>query len=322
MKRFLAAATAIILAVACMSASATSTTISGTKTQYPISFPLQSGSFCFNGACATITNGAFSGTFTEATATVTILNGSQTILTIPNVTISTTTYNWDNFVVPASAQISGAGSPTIACLTGAFYAQTDSIPVNQPWTCQTVQGNPTWVGQGPTNTSPSSARYSGAGAPSFSCYAPCIYTQTDASPTSQAFWSTVSAAGFPTSTWVRQNGAGGPVSFTTVTAAQFLTATHCASAAAPAVCGSAASGFVVVAAAGTTVEVDTTAVTANSAISVQEDSTLGTALSVTCNATPATAPPTVSARTAASKFTITTTTPTTNPRCFTYHITD
>jgi hypothetical protein len=103
-------------------------------------------------------------------------------------------------------------------------------------------------------------------------------------------------------------------------ASTYGTATACASAASPAVCAAAPSGFVVVAAAATTVVVDTSVVTAASQIFLQEDSSLGTALSVTCNVTPATAPPTVSARVAATSFTITTTTPTTNPRCFSYHL--
>ncbi len=107
---------------------------------------------------------------------------------------------------------------------------------------------------------------------------------------------------------------------TTVSGTKFLTSTACASSASPAVCSAAAGGFVVVAAAATTVVVNTTAVTANSQILVQEDSSLGTALSVTCNTTPATAPPTISARTAATSFTITTTTPAVNPRCFSYGI--
>jgi len=107
----------------------------------------------------------------------------------------------------------------------------------------------------------------------------------------------------------------GAATFTSLTSA-----TKCASSASPAVCAAAPAGFVVVAASGTTVVVNTTAVTANSVIVLQEDSSLGTALSVTCNATPASAPSTVSARTAATSFTITTTTPTTNPRCFSYLI--
>ena len=82
----------------------------------------------------------------------------------------------------------------------------------------------------------------------------------------------------------------------------------------------APAGFVNVAASGTTVVVNTTAVTATSTILVQEDPSLSTALSVTCNATAATAPPTISARTAGTSFTITTTAPTTNPRCFSYAI--
>ena len=104
------------------------------------------------------------------------------------------------------------------------------------------------------------------------------------------------------------------------TSTLYATKTNCSSAAAPAVCAAAPAGSVVVAAAATTVVVDTTAVTANSQILVQEDSSLGTRLSVTCNTTPATAPPTVSARTAGTSFTITTTAPTTNPRCFSYTV--
>jgi hypothetical protein len=105
-----------------------------------------------------------------------------------------------------------------------------------------------------------------------------------------------------------------------VSSATRLTATNCTSTAAPAICASASAGSVVVAALGTTVVVNTTAVTANSQIFVQEDSSLGTKLSVTCNVTPATAPPVVTARVAATSFTITTTAPTTNPRCFSYSI--
>lgn len=99
-----------------------------------------------------------------------------------------------------------------------------------------------------------------------------------------------------------------------------LTATNCTSSAAPAVCAAAPAGSVVVAASGTTVVVNTSAVTASSQIFVQEDASLGTKLSVICNATAATAPPTISARVAGTSFTITTTAPTTNPRCFSYFI--
>lgn len=106
---------------------------------------------------------------------------------------------------------------------------------------------------------------------------------------------------------------------TSVSGATYLTATNCSSAAAPAVCAAAAAGSVVVAAAGTTVTVNTTAVTANSQIFLTEDSGLGTKLTVTCNVTPATAL-TVTARTAATSFVITTNAPATNPRCISYRI--
>jgi parallel beta-helix repeat protein len=103
------------------------------------------------------------------------------------------------------------------------------------------------------------------------------------------------------------------------TAPTYNTSTNCSSSASPAVCAASASGRVVVAAAATTVVVNTTAVTANSEIQLTFDSSLGTALSVTCNTTPV--QPTVSARTAGTSFTITVpSAPTTNPACFSYSI--
>lgn len=95
---------------------------------------------------------------------------------------------------------------------------------------------------------------------------------------------------------------------------------NCSSSAAPAVCATALAGSVVIAAAGTTVTVDTTAVTANSQIFIQEDSSLGTKLGVTCNTTIARTYA-VTARTAATSFVITTSAaPVTNPACLSYFI--
>ena len=95
--------------------------------------------------------------------------------------------------------------------------------------------------------------------------------------------------------------------------------TNCSSSASPAVCGAASSGSVAVAAAATTVVVNTTAVTANSQIFLIYDSSLGTKLSVTCNvAEPALYG--VTARVAATSFTITSSAPITNPACFSYFI--
>lgn len=105
-----------------------------------------------------------------------------------------------------------------------------------------------------------------------------------------------------------------------VTGTRHDTTTNCSSSAAPAVCSSASAGSVVIAAAGTTVTVNTTAVTANSQIFIQEDSSLGTKLSVTCNTT-TTRDYYVTARTAATSFQITASAaPVTNPACLSYFI--
>lgn len=102
--------------------------------------------------------------------------------------------------------------------------------------------------------------------------------------------------------------------------ATYATATNCSDSAGAAACGSAAAGSVVIDAATTSVVVNTTAVTANSQIFIQEDSSLSTRLSVTCNTTIARAY-VVTARTAATSFTITTNAaPVTNPACLSYKI--
>lgn len=99
------------------------------------------------------------------------------------------------------------------------------------------------------------------------------------------------------------------------------TNTNCSSSASPAVCSSAASGSVVVAAAATTVQVNTTAVSANSQIHLTRDDSLGSKLSVTCNTATVMGEIKVSARTAGTSFTITVqTAPATNPGCIGYTI--
>jgi hypothetical protein len=97
------------------------------------------------------------------------------------------------------------------------------------------------------------------------------------------------------------------------------TSSNCSSSAVPAVCGSAQGGSVAVAAGSTTLVVNTTAVTANSQIMLQFDSSLGTKLSVTCNTNVII--PAVISRTAGTSFTIgLTATPATNPACYSYTV--
>lgn len=86
------------------------------------------------------------------------------------------------------------------------------------------------------------------------------------------------------------------------------TGSNCISAASPAVCGTASAGSIAIpTGAGSTLTVNTTAVTANSQIFIYPDDTLGTRLGVTCNSTIATLAggSAITARTAGTSFTLT-----------------
>lgn len=109
---------------------------------------------------------------------------------------------------------------------------------------------------------------------------------------------------------------------TGTTSKAYATSTNCSSSASPAVCGSAAAGSFVVAVAATSTVINTTAVTANSQIILTPDSSLGTKLGVTCSTVLSTTatPYAVTARSAATSFTVSTTLVATNPLCFSYQI--
>jgi hypothetical protein len=99
----------------------------------------------------------------------------------------------------------------------------------------------------------------------------------------------------------------------------YATLTNCSSSASPAACGPASSGSVAVAVSGSSVVVDTTAVTANSIITPTFDSSLGAKLGVTCNTTAQ--QPYVTARIAGTSFTISVAGVfSTHPGCFSYEI--
>jgi hypothetical protein len=100
----------------------------------------------------------------------------------------------------------------------------------------------------------------------------------------------------------------------------FGSSTNCSDSAGDAACSDAPAGSFVIDASDTDTVVSTTVVTANSQIVVVEDSSLGTRLSVTCNTTLGRTYA-VTARTAATSFTITSSAaPTTNPACLSYWI--
>lgn len=101
-------------------------------------------------------------------------------------------------------------------------------------------------------------------------------------------------------------GASNTVGIRNLSATTIATATNCSSGASPAVCGSAAAGSAAVpTGASPTLQINTTAVTANSQIFLNEDESLGTKLGVTCNTSIATLTnPVVTARSAAASFTV------------------
>lgn len=114
-----------------------------------------------------------------------------------------------------------------------------------------------------------------------------------------------------------------PLSASAITGNTFNTGTNCSSAASPAVCAAAAGGSVAIpAGALQTLQVNTTAVTANSQILLTIDEGLGTKLGVTCNTTVATlTQPVVTARSAAASFTIEEpATTSVNPVCVSYMV--
>ena len=144
-------------------------------------------------------------------------------------------------------------------------------------------------------------------------------TAGDASGTFKAAAFRAGAGGPACASWAGCFGTGG------IQSLSYNTATNCSSSASPAVCGSASAGSVTIAAAATTIVVNTSAVTANSQIFVFPDETLGTKLSVTCNSTLATAASglAVTARTAGTSFTISTlATVAVNPVCLSYLVTN
>ncbi len=104
-----------------------------------------------------------------------------------------------------------------------------------------------------------------------------------------------------------------------VSGASFKTVSACASSAAPASCGNAAAGSVALSPSATSLLVNTTAVTANSQILLQFDSSLSSRLGVSCDANFGNL--WVSARTAGEGFTVARSgVPASNPACFSYEV--
>ena len=105
-----------------------------------------------------------------------------------------------------------------------------------------------------------------------------------------------------------------------VKTASLSTISNCNSTASPAVCGSAPAGSVAMPNGDNTLQVNTTAVTANSQIFVNEDSSLNSRLGITCN-TGTGRHYSINARTAGTSFTIrSNTSPSGTKACLSYFI--
>lgn len=174
------------------------TTVNGSKVQDGTGTGslLSSGTWCFNATCTAVTNGAFSESVTAGTQTVTVKNASSvTILTIPGVVVSAS-MNWDFYVVPGSASISGTGVPLIACAVGAAYTQTDASPPNNAFTCANLAGQAVWTLSSTSGTQPT-GNYTGYGPPNFKCTAPCTYVDVSQSGS----YSTTAQSGTIANSW-------------------------------------------------------------------------------------------------------------------------
>jgi hypothetical protein len=125
---------------------AQSTIVSATKVLDNTGALLSSGNLCIGSKCFAVTSGAITSTaIASTTATVTVTNGGSTAyLTLPGVTVAGSYWDFDNYIVPSSANIMGIGTPRIACQPGAIYTQTDGD--QNKWVCVDINGVGTWDG--------------------------------------------------------------------------------------------------------------------------------------------------------------------------------
>lgn len=181
------------------------TTVSGSNVQDSTGVQLASGQWCFGATCLTVTNGAFSGSVTPGTGTVTIVNASSaTILTVTGVTITGASWNWGNYVVPYLATFNGLGAPYLPCNLSAQYTQLNSTPADAVWQCQIQGGQTSWVFLGPPKPA-GPGIISGLGAPALPAVVPTMYVRTD----TPSVYYTEGVTGTISTTWGLVSGGGG-----------------------------------------------------------------------------------------------------------------
>lgn len=210
----------------------------------------------------------------------------------------------DNGTTIAHAEpvsISGAATASVPALTSTGAAIVTGTPVPY-WLINPGGGAPTWATTGTMLGIDAPGSFGG--------------NFLDFHVTGAASTFSVDANGTIKNPGVTLSGTTGAI-----TGNLYATGTNCSSSASPAVCAAAAAGSVAIpAGTASTLQVNTSRVTANSQVLLTIDEGLGTKLGVTCNTTVATlTQPVVTARTAGTSFTIQEpATTTTNPVCVSY----
>lgn len=183
----------------------------------PVSYTPQGGSAISTAVCGAVTSGIVSGLNIANPAfvspaglnyRVTIQNNGLTVLTIPNVVLNNAPIVfWDMYATSGAA--TGLGAPTLPCIAGASYTQTDSLLSSPTWSCGA--GN-IWAPQGkpipvitPTNRTVSVLNSISLGTKqAISGIAPTITQQTSDTITNSVLTSTCNATyGCPDNTHFR-----------------------------------------------------------------------------------------------------------------------
>ena len=197
----------LILMASTLSAQVTAR---GTNVEDVTGVPLASGQWCFGSTCLTVTAGAFSGSVTAGTQTVTVKNGSAaTILSVAGVVIAASPYNWDFYTVAYGVTYTGNGQPYLPCSLSAQYTQLDVTP-NPIWFCVAQAGMLVWQKQGP-QTPAGPGVISGLGVPTLPAVVPTIFVRTDV----PSQYSLQGTTGSVSSTWglIASGGGGGTTTY-------------------------------------------------------------------------------------------------------------
>jgi hypothetical protein len=185
---------------------AQSVQVSGTGVRNGTGAPLSGGQWCFGSQCVNVANGTFNGTVNLSSgqvSTVTVTSLGSTVLTVPFVYMPTgVPYNWNSYVAPTNAQLTGTGNPYLPCFVGSRYTGSNGTQY-----CQSYNGQASW---GQAQTPVPAGQYTGHGGPIFACVSPCQYSDIDSS----ILYVAKVEQGFPTTTWVAVSGGTSGASLT------------------------------------------------------------------------------------------------------------